>query len=125
MTAFSDPVIELYEIVHKNPSTFGRLLHIAGLWNPETSTYERGLPARFRGALVSQALSKWHQAFFLDWLARPLAEKERDVALFWNAGTRAQSVKLRDLGEAAIPPLVRNEERQLFLQDLSFIQALL
>lgn len=127
MTAFSDPVIELYELVQKNPSIFGRLLHIAGLWNPETSRYERELPARFRGASVDQALSKWHQAFFLEWLARPLADKERDVALYWKAagGTREQARKLRELGESAIPPLVRSEERQLFLQDLAFIQALL
>jgi hypothetical protein len=32
---------------------------------------------------------------------------------------------IRELGEAAIPPLVRAEERRFFIQDLTFIQAML
>lgn len=123
MTALRDPVIELYELVLRDPSVFGRLVHIAGLWNPESGRYERGLPDRFRIAGIDRALAKWHQAFFIEWLSGSLKEKERDVALYWHQKGRAK--KLREVGEAAIPPLVRTEERALFLQDLSFIQALL
>ena len=36
-----------------------------------------------------------------------------------------QSKTLRELGEAAMPPLVRPEERRFFIQDLTFIQATL
>jgi len=126
MVGRANPVVELYEMVLQNPSGFGRLIHIASLWNPETSRYERGLPERFHSVEVDKALAKWHQAFFIDWLARSLTEKERDVALYWS-GVRGQRdpKKTRELGEAAIPPLVRDEERKFFLQDLTFIQALL
>ena len=127
MTALRDPTVELYELILRNPSVFGRLIHIAGLWNSETGRYERDLPERFRTSEIDKALSRWHQAFFVDWLAQSLAEKERDVSLYWKnvGGTRDDVKKIREAGEAAIPPLVREEERRLFLQDLSFIQALL
>jgi hypothetical protein len=127
MTALRDPTVELYELILRNPSVFGRLVHIAGLWNGETGRYERGLPERLRTAEIDKALSRWHQAFFVDWLAQSLAEKERDISLYWAhvGGTRDQVKKIRESGEAAIPPLVREEERRLFLQDLAFIQALL
>ena len=127
MLAQGNAVVELYELVLKNPSVFGRLVHIAGLWNPETSRYERELPERFRLPDVDKALARWHHAFFIDWLSTSLSEKERDVNLYWNSigGGRDGIKTLRDIGEAAIPPLVRAEERKFFLQDLSFIQAML
>ena len=121
-----EPAIELYELIAKNPSVFGRLIHIASLWNPETSRYERGLPERYRSVPgIDTTLAKWHQAFFLEWLSQSLTEKERDVAMYWNSGAREQGKKIREIGQAAIPPLVRSEERQFFLQDLAFLQALL
>src|SRR5436309_2495884 len=114
-------VVELYELVLQQPSLFGRLVYIAGLWNPEASRYDKGLPDRFRGADTEKALSRWHQAFFVEWLSQSLTEKEKDVALYWtNPGVnRDQSKSIREVGELAIPPLVRTEERKFFLQDLT------
>ena len=111
----------------QNPSIFGRLVHIAGLWNPETKRYERGLPDRFRNAGLDQAISKWHQAFFMEWVALSLAQQQNDVVVYWNSLGRAaeQVKKIREQGEAAIPPLVEWAERQSFLQNLGFIQTVL
>lgn len=122
-----DPVVEFYEAVQKTPSIFGRLISIADCWNPQTGRYERGLPDSHRNEEMDKALARWHHAFFVEWLSSSLAEKERDVVIYWaNADSvRKQGKKLREVGEAAIPPLVRSEERALFLQDLAFIQALL
>ena len=126
MIGHINPVVELYELVLQNPSLFGRLIHIAGLWNPETSRYDRGLPDRFRGAETDKALARWHQSFFIDWLAQSLTDTERDVALYLRSlSGREQGKTLREIGEAAIPPLVRSEERKFFVQDLTFIQAML
>jgi hypothetical protein len=126
MVGHGNPVVELYETVAQNPSLFGRLIYIAGLWNPETSRYDRGLPDRFRGTDTDKALARWHRTFFLEWLSQSLTEKERDVALYWRRSEdRHESKTIREIGEAAIPPLVRAEERKFFLQDLTFIQALL
>ncbi|SRR5579883_3085590 len=120
-------VVELYELILKNPSLFGRLIYIAGLWNPETSRYEKGLPDRFRSSETDKALARWHHAFFIEWLSLSLTEKERDVAMCWRSlGEKGvQGKTLREMGEGAIPPLVRSEERKFFLQDLTFLQALL
>lgn len=103
------------------------MVYIAGLWNPEAARYDKGLPDRFRGADTAKALARWHQAFFLEWLSLSLTEKEKDVGIYWrNAGASPDGRKtIREIGEAAIPPLVRSEERKFFLQDLTFLQALL
>jgi hypothetical protein len=125
MVGQGNPVVELYELVLQNPSLLGRLIYISGLWNPEGSRYDKGLPDRFRGAETDKALARWHHSFFIDWLSLSLTEKERDVALYWRGAGSAVGKSLREIGEAAIPPLVRSEERKFFLQDLTFIQALL
>lgn len=118
---------ELYDLLLQNSSIFGRLLHIASLWNPETRRYEQGLPERFRGAGLDQLVSRWHQAFFLEWLALSLEQQQRDVLLYWTSGGRKpeQLQKIRELGEAAIPPLVDWTERQSFVKNLGFIQGIL
>lgn len=118
------PLVELYDLVIQRPSLFGRLIYIANLWNTQTSRYDLSLPERFRSPETDQALAKWHYAFFVEWLSLPLPEKERDIALYWNSNS-APGKTIRELGEAAIPPLVRAEERKFFLQDLTFIQAML
>jgi len=127
MAVTANAVVELYELVLQNPSLFGRLIYIAGLWNPELSRYDKGLPDRFRNADTDKALARWHKSFFIDWLSLSLAEKERDVALYWRslAGDQKGMKTLREIGGPAIPPLVRDEERKFFLQDLTFLQALL
>jgi hypothetical protein len=124
MAGPSDSLVELYELMVHVPSSFGRIVYIANLWNPETSRYDRGLPERFRSPESDSALAKWHYTFFVEWLALPLPEKQRDVALY-RSSNPDQSKTIRELGEGAIPPLVRAEERKLFIQDLSFISALL
>jgi hypothetical protein len=123
----NNPTLELYELLLQNRSIFGRLVHIAGLWNPETKSYERGLPERFRSATVDRAISSWHQAFFMEWVALSLTQQQNDVAIHWSAlGRTAEQLKIiREQGEAAIPPLVEWAERRSFLQNLGFIHTLL
>lgn len=122
-----DPVAELYDLVLQVPSVFGRLIHIANLWNPHTGRYDRSLPNHFRSAEVDKAVANWHHVFFTEWLSLTLEQKETDIALYWTSmgGMREQIKTIRREGEAAIPPLVRAEERGLFMQDLALIVAFL
>ena len=122
-----DPLVELYELLLQKPSLLGRIIFIANLWNPETHRYDRGLADRFHSSAASNALARWHQMFFVEWLSQSLEEKERDVKQYWQSlgGSRDQIKPIKDQSEAAIPPLVRDEERKLFLMDLSFIFAVL
>ena len=125
MLGRTDPLVELYEQVVQTPSLFGRLICVARLWNPATSRYDRGLPDKFRLPDVDRALADWHRKFFTDWLSQSLYDKERDLALYWRSVVSSPDHigTLREIGEAAIPPLVRSEERNLFIQDLVFISA--
>lgn len=123
----SDPRIELYELVLQIPSLLGRLIYIAGLWNPQMSRYDAALPERLRFPGADNALAKWHQTFFTEWLALSLDEKRTDVALYWRSlgSSRDQMILIRERGEAAIPPLVRSEERKHFVHDLMLTVGML
>ena len=123
----NNPALELYDLLLQNSSIFGRLVHVASLWNPQTKTYERGLPERFRNAGLDQTISRWHQAFFMEWIALSLSQQQNDVVVYWTSLGRApeQIKKIREQGEAAIPPLVEWAERQFFVQNLTFIQTVL
>ena len=122
-----DPRVELYELVLQVPSLLGRLIYIASLWNPQMSRYDGALPERLRFPGADNALAKWHQTFFTEWLALSLEKKKADVALYWRSlgSSRDQIRVIRERGEAAIPPLVRSEERQHFIQDLMLTVGML
>jgi len=119
--------LELYDLLLQNPSIFGRLVYIAGLCNPQTQSYERALPERFRNAGLDQAISRWHHAFFMEWIALSLEQQQNDVIVYWTSvgRTAEQLKKIREQVEAAIPPLVEWAERQSFLQSLGFIHTVL
>jgi hypothetical protein len=120
-------VAELYRLILQMPSLLGRLTYIADRWNTQTGRYDRELPERFQDPLVYPAIASWHRAFFIEWLSLPLEKKEADVSAYWLSmgGKEEQLKKLVRLGEAAIPPLMRAVERQFFVSELGFIQALL
>jgi hypothetical protein len=127
MLQAQNSAIELYELLLQNASLFGRLVQLAGWWNPELGRYERGLPERFKHAGLDHAISKWRLAFFNEWLALSLTQQQNDVTIFWSTlgRTREAIQKIRDLGEAAIPPLVDLPDRRAFQQSLTFVQSLL
>lgn len=93
----SDPRVELYELVLQVPSLLGRLIYIANLWNAQTGRYDSGLADRFRFPGVDNALTKWHQTFFMEWLALSLERKKADVTLYWRTlgGGRDQITTIR------------------------------
>ncbi len=120
-------VAELYQQILQMPSLLGRLTYIADRWNPQTRRYDRDLPERFHDSLVYQAIANWHRALFVDWLSLPLERKERDVSAYWMSigGTQEQLKTIGRLAEAAIPPLMRAVEREYFMSEIKFLQALL
>ena len=122
----NNPALELYELLVQNPSLFGRLVQVARLRNPATKGHPQGLPDRFRNnPSLDQAISRWHHAFFMEWIALSLSQQQHDVDIYWTAlGRTAEQLKrIREEGEAAIPPLVEWAERQYFLQNLGFIHT--
>lgn len=127
MLQAQNPAVELYELLLRNPSLFGRLVQISGLWNPDLGRYQRGLPERFQHAGLDHAISKWHLAFFNEWLALSITQQQNDVTIYWATlgRTRDAIQQIRNQGEAAIPPLVDLPDRRAFIQSLTFVQSLL
>ena len=127
MLQAKNPAVELYELLLQNTSLFGRLVQVAGWWNPQLGRYDRGIPERFKNAGLDHAISKWHLAFFNEWLALSLTQQQNDVTIYWATlgRTREAILKIRELGEASIPPLVELPDRRAFQQSLTFVQSLL
>ena len=117
-------VDELHRLILRTSTVLGRLIYVACLWNPLTGRYDRGLPTRFLSLEAEEALGRWHHELFFQWLSQPSDEKQRDFICYWRSvgGSRDQIKAIRELGEAAIPPLVSPEERNAFLQDLTLAQ---
>lgn len=117
----NNPALELYDLLMQNPSIFGRLVQVASFRTPGA----KDLPDRFRTASLDPAISRWHHAFFMEWIALSLSQQQHDVDIYWTAlGRTADQLKrIREEGEAAIPPLVEWAERQYFLQNLAFIHT--
>jgi len=65
------------------PSTYGRLVYLASLRDPNSGSYRHhGLSAAFgRGESVA-ALKKSHEEAFLEWLKMPLAAKNADFRAY-------------------------------------------
>jgi len=62
------------------PNTYGRLVYLASLRDPNSGTYRHyGLSAAFGREESTGALRKSHEDTFLEWLHLPLASKATDL----------------------------------------------
>lgn len=84
-----------------------------------TGRYDRGLPDRFRTTEIDKAVANWYRVLFRQWLALTLDQKQDDISLYSTTGNQERIRAIRQDSENAIPPLVRYEERRLFIQDLA------
>ena len=61
------------------PSTYGRLVYLASLRDPNSGSYRHhGLSAAFGREESGSALRKSHEDIFLEWLKMPLAQKNAE-----------------------------------------------
>ena len=129
-SAHPDGVAEaLGDIVLQSPSLLHRIIRIASLWDAASSTYTNPLGVGFDPILVSETLGKLHVEAFTKWLSLSLRAQRGDLALYLNfadRGERSNKLKhLLDSARVSMPDGAIPNERNLFLQDLEIIRALI
>ena len=113
------------------PTTFGRLIYVAGLRNENSGTYHHfKLALRYTDEEADCFLRASHKQIFGKWLNSPLEQQRRDLAEYFESieGERAvvlqrwlTSTSYRKL----IPTSARAAERLLFTSDLELILEIL
>lgn len=113
------------------PTTFGRLVYLSSLRDPNNGVYQHhGLAAVFGEREAHQALLGSHLRAFSEWLAFGLEEQKADLDLYISTldGTRKKIIEtwLRLTPyKNLIPVSVVDFERDLYLADLETLLQLL
>lgn len=118
---------ELSEIT----TSYGRLVFLAGLRNPNTGQYEYyGCPENASRYSVSQALSRIHEEIFREWVSYTLERKKADIDAYIN-GLDIDHAQLVDAWlrltpyKNLVPGSIQGPERQKHISDLEAILGLL
>jgi hypothetical protein len=112
-------------------TSYGRLVFLAGLRNPNTGQYEYyGCPENTSSYSVSQALSRIHEEIFREWVSYNLERKKADIDAYIN-GLDIDHAQLVDAWlrltpyKNLVPGSIQGPERQKHVSDLEAILGLL
>ena len=112
-------------------TTYGQLVYLAGLRNPDSGRYEHyGAPAESPNSEASHALRRIHESIFRQWVTISLEQKKADIELY---------ISLIDVERAAlidawirltpyknlVPAAIQGPERQKHISDFEAILGLL
>jgi len=113
--------------LHLIPTSYGRLVYLAGLRNPDTGRYEHyGAPGPETGKL----LKRTHEAIFREWVTFPLEKKKADIELY-ICGIEVNKAELIDTWlrltpyKNLVPASIQGPERQKHVSDFEAILGLL
>ncbi len=113
------------------PSTFGRLVYLSSLRNPNSARYRHdGLAQIFGEDEANRALRKSHNQAFAEWLAFNIEQQKADVDLYLSALFEQKVAVLRAWinltpYRSLIPNSAKTIERRLYLADFQAILGLL
>jgi hypothetical protein len=113
------------------PSTFGRLVYLSSLRDPNSSLYQHhGLAHLFSEMEADKALRFSHEEVFAQWLCLTLEQQKRDLDLYLSGLEGDRRTVLRAWLQLAsyrnsLPATAREVERDLFLTDLETLLELL
>lgn len=113
------------------PSTFGRLVYLASLRNPNGGHYEHhGLALIFGEEESRRALRDSHRKVFAEWLSFNLEQQKADLDLYLSSLSEDKRTILENWQglepyRSLWPKSATNVERQLYAFDLSAILELL
>jgi hypothetical protein len=112
-------------------TSYGRLVFLAGLRNPDTGRYEYyGCPDTTSSYIVSQAVKQLHEQVFQEWVTYSLERKKADI----DAYIGSLDIDHVDLIDAwlrltpyknLVPASIQGPERQKHISDLEAILGLL
>ena len=114
-------------------TSYGRLVYVAGLRNPDTGRYEHyGANLSYADALAaSRALKRIHEAIFREWVSYPLTRKKADIELYISGIAGVDRAELIDAWlrltpySNLVPASVRGPEREKHISDFEAILGLL
>lgn len=113
------------------PTSYGRMVFLAGLRNPDTGRYEYyGCPEHTSLSSVSQALKRVHEEIFREWVSYTLERKKTDIELYVN-GLEIDPALLVDAWirlapyKNLVPGAIQGPERQKHISDIEAILGLL
>ena len=112
------------------PSSFGRLVYLSSLRDPNTGEYQHfGFAQRFSDREADKTLRRSHGDTFSDWLCFSLEEQKAELDLYLaglpqDAATVVANWKLLPPFANLIPVPTREAQRELFLADLRMVLEL-
>jgi hypothetical protein len=113
------------------PTSYGRMVFLAGLRNPDTGRYEYyGCPHHTSLSSVSQGLKRIHEEIFREWVSYSLERKKADIELYVN-GLEIDPALLVDAWirltpyKNLVPASIQGPERQKHISDIEAILGLL
>ncbi len=119
------PAAELWRrTLAQIPTTFGRLVYLASLRNPNTGQYQHfGFAQRFSERESDRTLKRSHTNVFSDWLCFSLEQQRNDLEIYLEESGEDKLTIISNWLELPpfmnwIPTQTREAERDLFRADL-------
>lgn len=113
-------------------SSYGKLVYLAGLRNPDTGRYEHYANQGYSGVLVaSRALKRVHESIFREWVSFPLERKKADIEFYISGIDQVDRAELVDAWlrltpyKNLVPASIRGPEREKHISDFEAILGLL
>jgi hypothetical protein len=114
-------------------TSYGRLVYLAGLRNPDTGRYEHfgGSDSLTHTLATSRALRRVHESLFKEWIGFPLERKKADVERYIAGTGISDRVQLIDAWlrltpyKNLVPASIQGPERQKHTSDFEAILGLL
>jgi hypothetical protein len=114
------------------PSSYGKLVYLAGLRNPDTGRYEHFGFAQFpNNADANRALRRSHESFFQEWVNYSLEQKKADLELYISTIGQVNRAELLEAWlrltpyKNLVPASIQGPERQKHISDFEAILGLL
>jgi len=111
------------QILTQVPTSFGRLVFMASLWDARSGSYYHSDLSQLMGREdADRTLCLSHHQVFSQWLGFSLSEQKTDLERYLNtSGGPRFALAYRNLA----PPTAREVERQLYVTDLETLLELL
>jgi hypothetical protein len=114
-------------------TSYGRLVYLAGLRNPDTGRYEHygstaGSPSNL---IASRTLKRIHETIFKEWVSHSLERKKADVESYIASLDQVDQAELIDAWlrltpyKNLVPASIQGPERQRHVSDFEAILGLL
>ena len=114
------------------PSSYGKLVYLASLRNPDTGRYEHfGLSQHPNNADANRALRRSHENIFQTWVNCSLEQKKTDLEFYISTIEQVEKAELLDAWlrltpyKNLVPAAIQGPERQKHISDFEAILGLL